>query len=401
MVWALVHDSDRAALLPLSECSIAQGTCVTQSMKLKTGSVAGIFKDLCNGDANLHSWKTLHSIKNKHELTLDGPQPDVEDADSKPNPNPNPNPNPATEEKRSLRSLRSMAKAKGSDTGKGSDKGGEEGSGDGSDGQEGGGKGDGGSEGRGGKASSGKKGKGRGGKGSGGRGRGAKDSMPPDKPKASRSHAKPAESKPQGGPNRWTDFIRTKFKAVKAEMEEEGLPTSMVEVNKRLRKLYHSTNSGVDPVPDATLEATETDREAELAARKKRKREAAQAAYHEEEAKRKRETERSERKRLKKEAKEKARHETKLAKKAKKLKAARAAQEHGTEEVLTLPRAAPAHPSPASPSPPPSVQALKRSIRGLEGAQRLDRQAVREQHIEELKYDLEERLRKKKKYGSW
>jgi hypothetical protein len=168
--WALVHDSDRAALLPLSECSIAQGTCVTQSMKLKTGSVAGIFKDLCNGDANLHSWKTLHSIKNKHELTLDGPQPDVEDADSKPNPNPNPNPNPATEEKRSLRSLRSMAKAKGSDTGKGSDKGGEEGSGDGSDGQEGGGKGDGGSEGRGGKASSGKKGKGRGGKGSGGRG---------------------------------------------------------------------------------------------------------------------------------------------------------------------------------------------------------------------------------------
>ena len=52
-------------------------------------------------------------------------------------------------------------------------------------------------------------------------------------------------------------------------------------------------------------------------------------------------------------------------------------------------------------SPPGSVRLLRKQLRGLKAAQGVERTAQREQQIGELEYELEERERKYKKYGSW
>ena len=59
-----------------------------------------------------------------------------------------------------------------------------------------------------------------------------------------------------------------------------------------------------------------------------------------------------------------------------------------------------------SPSPAGSVKKLKKQIRGLKAAQTIPGQtpadmAAREQQIDGLEYDLEERQRKKRKTGRW
>ena len=54
-----------------------------------------------------------------------------------------------------------------------------------------------------------------------------------------------------------------------------------------------------------------------------------------------------------------------------------------------------------SPSPPDSVKKLKRSIAGLSRAADYQQDSAHMQRLGELEYELSERIRKKKKYGTW
>ena len=54
-----------------------------------------------------------------------------------------------------------------------------------------------------------------------------------------------------------------------------------------------------------------------------------------------------------------------------------------------------------SPSPPDSVKKLKRSIAGLNRAADYHQDAAALQRLGELEYELQERKRKKQKYGTW
>ena len=65
------------------------------------------------------------------------------------------------------------------------------------------------------------------------------------------------------------------------------------------------------------------------------------------------------------------------------------------------PQPPPPPPPPQDQSPPGSVRLLRKQLRGLKGAQGVERTAAREQQICELEFELEERERKYRKYGQW
>ena len=61
----------------------------------------------------------------------------------------------------------------------------------------------------------------------------------------------------------------------------------------------------------------------------------------------------------------------------------------------------PAQPQVLSPSPPRSVKILKRKIRGLEEALKVEPSGERARELGELKEELDERKDSKKKHGRW
>ena len=74
---------------------------------------------------------------------------------------------------------------------------------------------------------------------------------------------------------------------------------------------------------------------------------------------------------------------------------------HSAQRADQVSATAGASTSALSPSPPDSVKKLKRSIAGLNRAADYQQDSAHMQRLGELEYELSERIRKKKKYGTW
>lgn len=74
---------------------------------------------------------------------------------------------------------------------------------------------------------------------------------------------------------------------------------------------------------------------------------------------------------------------------------------HSAQRADQVSATAGASTSALSPSPPDSVKKLKRSIAGLNRAADYQQDPAHMQRLGELEYELSERIRKKKKYGTW
>ena len=74
---------------------------------------------------------------------------------------------------------------------------------------------------------------------------------------------------------------------------------------------------------------------------------------------------------------------------------------HSAQRADQVSATAGASTSALSPSPPDSVKKLKRSIAGLNRAADYHQDSAHMQRLGELEYELSERIRKKKKYGTW
>ena len=74
---------------------------------------------------------------------------------------------------------------------------------------------------------------------------------------------------------------------------------------------------------------------------------------------------------------------------------------HSAQRADQVSATAGASTSALSPSPPDSVKKLKRSIAGLSRAADYQQDSAHMQRLGELEYELSERIRKKKKYGTW
>ena len=402
--WALIwNPQDGTAMVLLSACELAKAP--TPAISANTDTLKEIFKSLTeDDDASLHSLRAKFSIQSASELKAGVEEKRPEETstaigsegpgETGSTTRTQREPQPAREARKRTETKRlheEAAKAGGRVTE------GKEG-----DGKKGTAAGKGTSAGKG--AGAGKRGK----QGAGAKGVGGKSGKGGNGSKADKPGKHDAGKRGSGGANAWTTYMQENFARVKSEMQEEGLlnPT-MIEVNARLRAAYTKPPARAAPPAPAPAGAPEAagDRlaalEARLAAaeaRKKRKREKARADYE------KLHGDKAERKATKKERKEKRkkleREQKDMERREKLLESLAKLEGERRSPARALPSAGKPAAS-ASPSPPASVKALKRSIRGLEGAQRLDRQPAREQQIEELKYDLDERLRKRAKYGTW